>query len=73
MFDLPNESDYDRWLNVFTEASARLDALETAVTDVRHLLRYSEDVNSEEILKVLEKIAYNHSSTGQPERSHVDD
>ena len=23
MFDLPNDGDYDRWLNVFTEASAR--------------------------------------------------
>jgi len=55
MFDLPNDCDYDRWLNVFTEASARLDALETAVTDVRHLLRYGADVNGEEILKVLEK------------------
>ncbi|HME78364.1 MAG TPA: hypothetical protein VKI00_22755 [Mycobacterium sp.] len=72
MFDLPNDSDYDRWLNVFTEASARLDALETAVTDVRDLLRYSADVNSEEILKVLEKTTYNHSGTGQPQRSHAD-
>ena len=73
MFDLPNDGDYDRWLNVFTEASARLDALETAVTDVRHLLRYSADVNSEEILKVLEKTADNHSCTGRPQRSHADD
>jgi hypothetical protein len=42
MFDLSNHrdySDYDRWLNTFTEASARLDALQTAVTDLRHLLR----------------------------------
>ena len=73
MFDLPNDGEYDRWLNVFTEASARLDALETAVTDVRHLLGESADVNGDEILKVLEKTAYNHSSTGQPERSHADD
>jgi hypothetical protein len=55
MFDLLNDSDYDCWLNVFTEASARLDALETAVTDVRHLLRCGANVDSEEILKVLEK------------------
>jgi len=27
MFDLSNYSDYDRWLNAFTEASVRLDAL----------------------------------------------
>jgi hypothetical protein len=46
--------------------------LETAVTDVRQLLRYGADVSSEEILKVLEKTAYNHSGTGQPQRSHAD-
>jgi hypothetical protein len=73
MFDLPDDSDYDRWLNVFTEASARLDALETAVTNVRQLLRHSADVNSEEILKVLEKTADDHSSAGQPQRSHAGD
>ena len=55
MFDLPNDGEYDRWLNVFTEASARLDALETAVTDVRHLLRHSASVYSYEIVKVLEQ------------------
>jgi hypothetical protein len=55
MFDPPNYSDYDRWLNVFFEASARLDALETALIEVRHLLRYSERLHSEEIVKVLEQ------------------
>jgi hypothetical protein len=55
MFDLPKDSDYDRWLNAFTEASARLEALETAVTDVRDLLRHGEGVHSAEILKVLEQ------------------
>jgi hypothetical protein len=55
MFDLPDDSDYGRWLDAFTEASARLDALETAVTDVRHLLRNSEGIYSAEILKVLEQ------------------
>jgi hypothetical protein len=55
MFDLPDDSDYGRWLDAFTEASARLDALETAVTDVRHLLRHSEGVHSAEVLKVLEQ------------------
>jgi hypothetical protein len=29
MFDLSNYSAYDEWLNVFAEASARLDALDT--------------------------------------------
>jgi hypothetical protein len=58
MFDLSNhrdDSDSDRWLNTFTEASARLDALQTAVTDLRHLLRHSEGVRSAEILEVLER------------------
>jgi hypothetical protein len=58
MLDLSNhrdDSDYDRWLNAFTEASARLDALQTAVTDLRHLLRCSEGVDSAEILEVLER------------------
>ena len=55
MFDAPNYSEYDSWLNVFSEASARLDALETAVSDVRHLLRRGERLHSEEIVKVLEQ------------------
>ena len=55
LFNPSDYSDYDRWINVFFEASARLDALETAVTDVRHLLRYSDSVHSEEIVKVLEQ------------------
>ena len=32
MVDLSNYSAYDEWLSVFAEASARLDALDTAVT-----------------------------------------
>ena len=58
MFDLSNPcdySDYDEWLRTFTEASARLEALQTAVIDLRHLLRHSEGVRSAEILEVLER------------------
>ena len=58
MFDLSNQRDYrdyDSWLNTFTEASAWLEALQTAVTDLRHLLRHSEGVRSAEILEVLER------------------
>jgi hypothetical protein len=54
MFDLSNHRDYrnhDRWPNTFTEASARLDALQTVVTDLRH----SEGVRSAEILEVIEQ------------------
>jgi hypothetical protein len=55
MFDPPNYSDYDGWLTAFSEASARLDALEAALIEVRQLLRYSERLYSEEIVKVLEQ------------------
>ena len=37
MFDPSKHSDYHKWLNAVTDASARLDALDTAVTRVRHL------------------------------------
>ena len=55
MFDPPNYSDYDSWLTAFTEASARLDALEAAFIEVRQLLRYTERPQTEEIIKVLEQ------------------
>jgi hypothetical protein len=54
MFDLSTYSDYDRWLSALTEASARLDSLVTAVTDVRHLCE-SGGVHSAEILDVLKR------------------
>jgi hypothetical protein len=59
MFDLPSYSDYDysdydRWLSAFAEASARLDALETAVTDIRHLCE-SGGISNGEILEVLDR------------------
>ena len=58
MFDLSNPcdySDYDKWLRTFTEASARLEALQTAVIDLRHLLCHGEGVRSAEIPEVLER------------------
>lgn len=58
MFELakPNDyGDYARWANTFAEVSARLDALETALVALRHFLRYSEEVHSSDILKVLER------------------
>ena len=54
MFDLSNYSDYDRWLNVFTEASARLDALETALAELRHVCERG-GVSNEQILEVLKR------------------
>jgi len=58
MFDLSKHcdfSDYDLWLDTFTAASARLDALQTAVTDLRHLLHRSEGLGCAEILEVLDR------------------
>jgi hypothetical protein len=58
MFDLWNHSDYrdyDKWLSTFAEASERLEALGTAVADLRRLVRHTEGVHSAEILEVLER------------------
>ena len=48
-------SDYDSWIITLTEASARLDGLQTAVTEVRRLLRASEGVPSAQIMDVLDR------------------
>jgi len=72
MFDPPNYRAYDRWLTVFSEASARLDALETAVTDIRQLLRDNEKVDTELILMALAKTANTHASADQPGRACAD-
>ena len=46
------DRDYDNWIETLTEASTRLDALQAAVTELRHLCE-SEDVHSEQVLEVL--------------------
>jgi hypothetical protein len=55
MFDLSAYGDYDKWLTTFTEASARLDALETAVAEVRHLCESGGFFTYEQILEVLKR------------------
>jgi hypothetical protein len=50
-----DDRDYDRWLDAITEASARLDALQTAVTDVRYLCE-TRGASTEQILKVLDRL-----------------
>ena len=47
-------NDRDYWLTTLTGASARLDDLQTTVTEVRYLCE-SGGVDSEQILKVLER------------------
>ena len=49
-----DDRDYDNWLTTLTGASARLDDLQTAVTEVRSLCE-GGGVDSEQILKVLER------------------
>jgi len=49
-----NEYDYDRWMTTLAEASVRLDALQTAVSEVRHLCEQGH-VDNNQILKVLAK------------------
>ena len=54
VFSMAEDLDYDNWLATITEASTRLDVLETAVTEVRDLCE-SGGVSSEQILQVLER------------------
>ena len=48
-----DDRDYDNWLTTLTEASARLDVLQTAVTELCRLCA-SQDVHSDQVLDVLE-------------------
>lgn len=52
--DFSDDRGYDRWLDTLTEASARLDALQTAVAEIRYLCE-NGDVSSEQILELLER------------------
>jgi hypothetical protein len=55
-----DERDYDAWLATLTQASARLDVLQTVVTELRSLCDTEEVVQSRQILEVLER----HGATG---------
>jgi len=49
-----DDREYDRWLDVLTEMSARLDVLQAAVTELRHRCE-SEYMHSEHVLEVLNR------------------
>jgi hypothetical protein len=51
-----DDRDYDRWLGTLTEASTRLDVLQTAVTEVRYLCE-SGGASTDQVLKVLDRLA----------------
>jgi hypothetical protein len=50
-----DEHEYDNWATALTQASTRLDALQTAVTELCRLCEQAEDVHSEQVFQVLEK------------------
>jgi hypothetical protein len=49
-----HDNQYDNWLTTLTEASMRLDGLQTAVTELCNLCE-KDDVNREQVLEVLER------------------
>jgi hypothetical protein len=51
----PDERDYDNWLTTLTQASARLDDLQTVVTELRRLCEKDDVVESQQVLEVLER------------------
>ncbi len=50
-----DERDYDTWLATLTQASERLDTLQTVVNELRELCSRTEFVESSQVLEVLEK------------------
>ena len=50
-----DDHEYNRWLDTITDASARLDALQTAVTRVRCVCE-NEGASTDQILKVLDRL-----------------
>jgi hypothetical protein len=50
-----DERDYDNWLATLTQASARLDVLQTVVTELRRLCEHEDVVESRQVMEVLEK------------------
>ena len=50
-----DERDYDNWLATLTQASVRLDVLQTVVTELRRLCEPEDIVQSRQLMEVLEK------------------
>ncbi len=58
----PDERDYDNWLATLTQASARLDVLQTVVTELSELCEKEDVVQSQQVLEVLER----HGALAKP-------
>lgn len=50
-----DERDYDNWLTTLTQASVRLDHLQTVVTELCQLCQKDEVVRSREVMEVLKR------------------
>jgi hypothetical protein len=50
-----DERDYDSWLATLTQASARLDVLQTVLTELCELCDKEDVVRSQEVREVLER------------------
>jgi hypothetical protein len=50
-----DDLDYDNWLATLTQASARLDLLQTVVTELCQLCENEDVVQSQQILAVIER------------------
>jgi hypothetical protein len=50
-----DERDYDTWLATLTQASERLDVLQTVVNELRQLCEHEDVVHSREVIAVLQK------------------
>lgn len=50
-----DEREYDNWLATLTQASARLDVLQTVVTELRQLCEHKDVVQSSQVVEVLER------------------
>jgi hypothetical protein len=50
-----DERDYDNWLATLTQATERLDELQSVVAELRQLCGQADVVQSRQVMEVLEK------------------
>jgi hypothetical protein len=50
-----DERDYDNWLATLTQATERLDQLQSVVAELHQLCGQADAVESRQVMKVLEK------------------
>ena len=50
-----DDRDYDTWLATLTQATARLDVLQTVVSELRLLCEREDVVQSRQVMEVLQR------------------